>query len=107
MKATLEEATTHWTPLLIKRLRGKRTQQQFGKLVGVALNTVWRWEEGRVEPASEHHRRLSEIAEAERFLKDWKLSGSGILAGDLDSALTRLRSESEQFLKERKQKFRT
>lgn len=106
MKTGLAE-TTNWTPLLIKRLRGKRTQQEFGRLVGVALNTVWRWEEGRVEPAPEHHRRLSEIAGEEHFLKDWKLAGSGTLVGDLDSALNRLRSERKQFLKERKQKLRS
>jgi hypothetical protein len=29
-----------WTPTLIKRLRGKRTQGEFGKLLGVPNNTV-------------------------------------------------------------------
>ena len=104
MKLKLGEPTTRWTPLLIRRLRGKRTQKEFGALVGVALNTVWRWEDGSVAPAPEHHQRLSEIADEERFLKDWHLAGSAILVGNLDSSITRLRSRQGQIMAERKRK---
>ena len=35
-----------WTPLLIRRLRGKRTQEEFAQVIGAPKNTVWRWEAG-------------------------------------------------------------
>ena len=80
----------HPEHLWFRRLRGKRTQSQFAALIGTAPNTVSRWEVGRVGPGAEQLRRLSELAEKEHFLEDWKLAGSGILAGDLDRALREL-----------------
>jgi transcriptional regulator with XRE-family HTH domain len=73
-----------WTAALIKKLRGKRTQAEFGKLVGVPNNTVWRWETGRATPAPEHARRLSELAAKERFLENWTLVGTVRIRGDLE-----------------------
>jgi transcriptional regulator with XRE-family HTH domain len=76
----------HWTPHLIKRLRGKRTQAEFGALLGALKNTVWRWEAGQARPDTRYAARLSELAERERFLTDWQLVGSMTLLGDLESA---------------------
>ena len=73
-----------WTPALIRRLRGKRTQAEFGELLGAPKNTVWRWEAGYAAPDGEYARRLSKRAERERFLKDWKLVGSMELLGDIE-----------------------
>jgi transcriptional regulator with XRE-family HTH domain len=75
-----------WTPHLIKRLRGKRTQAAFGALLGTSKNTVWRWEAGQAHPDVHYAARLSELAERERFLHDWQLVGSMVLVGDLESA---------------------
>ena len=82
MKVTQKEIS--WTPVLIKKLRGKRTQTEFGTILGVPKNTVWRWENGQANPTIESARRLSAVADKERFLKDWKLAGSGEIAGDLE-----------------------
>ena len=76
----------HWTPHLIKRLRGKRTQAEFGALLGAPKNTVWRWEAGQVHPDTRYAARLSELAEREHFLSDWQLVGSMTLLGELESA---------------------
>jgi len=76
--------TTHWTAERVKRLRGKRTQLEFGALIRVPKNTVWRWEAGYSRPDAERCRRLSEIARKERFRPDWKLAGSATLLGDLE-----------------------
>jgi DNA-binding XRE family transcriptional regulator len=76
----------HWTPHLIKRLRGKRTQAEFGTLLGAPKNTVWRWEAGRVHHEARYAARLSELADREHFLTDWQLVGSMTLLGDLESA---------------------
>jgi len=75
-----------WTPYLIKRLRGKRTQTEFGALLGAPKNTVWRWEAGQAHPDARYAARLSELAEREHFLTDWQLLGSMTLLGDLESA---------------------
>ena len=75
-----------WTPSLIKQLRGKRTLSEFGGLLGTPKNTVWRWETARAHPDAVHAERLSEVAERERFLEDWKLVGSVTILGDLDTA---------------------
>ena len=75
-----------WTPCLIKQLRGKRTQAEFGALLGVPKNTVWRWEAGHSHPQTAYRARLSELAMRERFLQDWTLVGSMTLVGDLESA---------------------
>jgi len=65
-----------WTPERIKKLRGKRTQEEFGKVIKVPKNTVWRWEAGRSRPDSERARRLAKLAERESFLKDWTIENS-------------------------------
>jgi transcriptional regulator with XRE-family HTH domain len=75
-----------WTRQLIRRLRGKRTQAQFGSLIGAPKNTVWRWESGQSRPDASYSRRLSELAAREHFLQNWKLAGSMKLAGELESA---------------------
>lgn len=75
-----------WTPSLIKQLRGKRTQAEFGALLGVPKNTVWRWEAGRAAPDGEHARSLSKCAESEYFIENWKLAGSMTLLGDIEEA---------------------
>ena len=74
-----------WTPHLIKRLRGKRTQAEFGALLGAPKNTVWRWEAGQAHPEARYAARLSELAQREHFLADWQLVGSMTLLGDLES----------------------
>lgn len=75
-----------WTPRLIKQLRGKRSLAEFGALLGAPKNTVWRWEAGQARPDAIYSERLSDLAERERFLKDWKLAGSMTLLDDLESA---------------------
>jgi hypothetical protein len=75
-----------WTPHLIKLLRGKRTQAEFGTLLGAPKNTVWRWEAGQARPEARYAARLSALAEREHFLTDWQLVGSMTLLGDLESA---------------------
>ena len=83
---TLTKNEIHWTPRLIKQLRGKRSLAEFGALLGAAKNTVWRWEAGKANPDDSYADRLSHLAERERFLKDWKLVGSMTLLGDLEIA---------------------
>ena len=89
MQVTNKELS--WSPDLIKRLRGKRTQTEFGLLLKVPKNTVWRWEAGEAKPASENARRLSALAERESFLRDWKLVGSIEILGDLEHGTKRIR----------------
>ena len=81
-----QKPAPHWTPNLIKRLRGKRTQAEFGALLGAPKNTVWRWEAGQAHPDARYAARLSELAEREHFLADWQLVSSMTLLGDLESA---------------------
>lgn len=97
--------TIRWTPRLIKRLRGNRTLTEFGVVVGAAPNTVRRWEDGRVAPDVEHAQKLSELAERESFLQDWKLAGSGVLVGDLEAAARRLAAEVRESLERRAQRL--
>lgn len=80
----------HWTPRLIKQMRGKRTQTEFGALLGAPKNTVWRWETGHAQPDASYAARLSELAKRERFFNEWKLVGSMQLIGDLESAQTEI-----------------
>lgn len=87
---TITKKEIHWTPRLVKRLRGKRTLADFGALIGAPKNTVWRWEAGQAQPDATYADRLSDLAERERFLKDWKLAGSMTLLGDLESAKTEI-----------------
>jgi transcriptional regulator with XRE-family HTH domain len=88
---TLPKKEIQWLPALIRELRGKRTQAEFGALLGVPKNTVWRWEARHVKPDPEHARRLSKLAERERFLADWKLLGSLRVVGDLEEASREVR----------------
>lgn len=83
-KELLPEKIMRWTPGLIRDLRGKRSQAEFGALVGVAKNTVWRWEAGYAEPDAAAVERLAEIAGREDFLADWQLVGSITRIGDLE-----------------------
>jgi len=76
-----------WSSTLIRRLRGKRTQEEFARLIGAPKNTVWRWEAGRAAPAALYAKKLSNIAAEERFLSDWEPVGSIIWVGDLDLGL--------------------
>jgi DNA-binding transcriptional regulator YiaG len=99
--STILEKQIQWTPRLIRRLRGKRTQGEFAALVGATMNTVWRWEGGRSQPDEEHARLLAKIAEREQFLKDWRLAGSGTLSGDIDAALRRSSAATRQALARR------
>ena len=73
-----------WPASLIKQLRGKRTQAEFGRLLGVPKNTIWRWEAGQIRPNSEHAEQLSTLAEKEQFLADWDPVGSIIILGDIE-----------------------
>lgn len=75
-----------WTPSLIRELRGKRTQTEFGALLGVPKNTVWRWEAGKVVPSRRHADALSRLAAEQGFLGDWSLVGSMELVGSLEEA---------------------
>jgi len=81
-----QKPALHWTPHLIKRLRGKRTQAEFGALLGAPKNTVWHWEADQAYPDARYAAGLSELAEREHFLADWQLIGSVTLLGDLESA---------------------
>jgi transcriptional regulator with XRE-family HTH domain len=81
-----QKPARQWTPHLIKRLRGKRTQAEFGALLGAPKNTVWRWESGQAHPDIRYAARLSELADREHFLTNWQLVGSMTLLGDLESA---------------------
>ena len=84
---TLPKKDWKWDKILIRMLRGERSLAEFGKLVGVPWQTVARWErhwKHRPEPV--YARRLSALANKERFLKDWKLAGSATLFGDLKEA---------------------
>ena len=103
---TIPKKAIRWTPRLIRRLRGKRTLAEFGAIIGATTNTVWRWEDGRVEPDVEHGRLLSELAERERFLKDWKLAGSGVLVSDLEAASYKLSAELQRTLERRTRSLR-
>ena len=75
-----------WPASLIKQLRGKRTQAEFGRLLGFPKNTVWRWEAGQAVPKQEHQERLSKLADQEAFDSQWTLAGSIIILGDIEEA---------------------
>jgi transcriptional regulator with XRE-family HTH domain len=82
----LPEKRVRWTPRLIKRLRGKRTLTEFGAMLGASPNTVWRWEAGKSQPGETYAKRLSELAERERFFAEWNLAGSMTMLGDLEGS---------------------
>ena len=81
-----------WGPALIKLLRGKRTQKEFGRLLGAPKNTVWRWETGNASPAAAYARKLSQIATQEGFLSGWQPVGSVTWVGDLDEGTKEIAS---------------
>ena len=84
LKKPLLKKEIEWTSVLIKMLRGKRTQTEFGRLIGVPKNTVWRWEAGYVKPDPNHSHKLSKLAQEELFLEDWQLVGSVKVVGDIE-----------------------
>ena len=90
-----------WPPSLIKQLRGKRTQTEFGRLLGVPKNTVWRWEAGQVVPNQEHQERLSKLADQEHFESEWTLVGSMIILGDIEEASKEISREIQEGLERR------
>lgn len=83
---TLPKKEIRWTPRLIKQLRGERSLAEFATLLGAPKSLVQRWETGKSQPDDAYAERLSEIAEREHFLRDWKLVGSMTLLGDLETA---------------------
>ena len=78
-----ELAANKWSPLLLKRLRGKRTLEGFAVLLGAPKNTVWRLEAGHTHPSSAYAKRLSRLAQKEQFLADWQPVGSITFVGNL------------------------
>jgi transcriptional regulator with XRE-family HTH domain len=68
---------------MLKRLRGKRTLEEFAGRIGAPKNTVWRWESGQTRPSMAYVKRLSRLAQQERFLADWKAVGSITWVGNL------------------------
>jgi transcriptional regulator with XRE-family HTH domain len=94
----MAEAEIQWTPSLIRRLRGKRTQSELGDLLGVPKNTVWRWEAGRTAPDREHANALSRLAAKQGFLKEWKLAGSMELLGSLEDGSKKISAQTMKSL---------
>ena len=88
--------TYRWTAERVKRLRGQRTQEQFGRLVGVPKNTVWRWEAGYARPDAKRSEKLFRLAKAESFQQGWRLAGSANLLGDIEEG-SRLLAKSFKF----------
>lgn len=84
--STIAKKEIQWTPRLIRELRSGRTQAEFGALIGATKNLVLRWETNKAQPDATFIERLSDLAERERFLKDWKLVGSIRLLDDLETA---------------------
>jgi transcriptional regulator with XRE-family HTH domain len=104
--ATLPKKETRWTSRLIRRLRGSRSLDEFASLLNVSVEVIALWEIGQSEPDVAQMGKLSKLAERERFLKDWKLAGSGELIGDLDMASQEFSDELEHLLDERAQRLR-
>src|SRR6266849_3511120 len=90
-----------WTRPLIKRLRGKRTQEEFARLLGAPKNTVWRWEAGYTVPTSTYAKKLTALARRERFLADWEAVGSITWVGDLDEGAREIAREFSHTLARR------
>ena len=84
---------TEWTPKKVRMLRGKRTQAEFGRLIHVPKNTIWRWEAGYSRPDAERAGRLTRLARKEKFHHSWKLAGSAELLGDLEDGSKILREQ--------------
>lgn len=94
-----------WPALLIKQLRGKRTQAEFGRLLGVPKNTVWRWEAGQARPDSKHAEHLSTLSEKEQFLADWDPVGSIIILGDIEEGSREISKEFQEAIERSAQEF--
>lgn len=103
--ATLPQKEIRWTSRLIKRLRDRRTQSEFAELLGATVEEIELWESGQAAPNSRQTEYLSEFAEKERFLRNWKLAGSGVLRTDLGEALSQNRREISQLLDYRADKL--
>ena len=94
-----------WPASLIKQLRGKRTQAEFGHLLGVPKNTVWRWEAGLAAPDNKHAEQLSALAENEQFLADWDPVGSIIILGDIEEGSREISEEFQEAIERSIQEF--
>lgn len=103
--ATLPKKEIRWTPGLIKRLRQNRTYVELAELLGANAEDIELWESGRAEPVAEEIECLSELAERERFLRDWRLAGSGVLRSGWEEALSKHRNEISQLLDYRASKL--
>jgi transcriptional regulator with XRE-family HTH domain len=90
--------TNKWNPALIKLLRGKRTQDDFARLIGAPKNTVWRWEAGYASPAAAYIKKLTAVAEQEGFLSDWSPVGSITWVGDLEKGAKEIALEFSRTL---------
>ena len=90
-----------WTPGEVKRLRGKRTQEEFGKAIRVPKNTVWRWEAGYAKPDANRSIRLSQLADKERRLQNWKLVGSVEILGDIEEGSREIAKRARRALEKR------
>jgi transcriptional regulator with XRE-family HTH domain len=82
-----------WAPTDLKGLRGKRSLQEFGDVLGVTKNTVWRWEAGRVTPDVAQMKKLNELAAKQGYWDQWQLKGSATLVGNLEEASAKLKQE--------------
>jgi len=103
--ATLPKKETRWTSRLIRRLRGSRSPEEFALSLNVSVEEVELWENGQAEPDAAQIEKLSELAEREQFLKDWKLAGSGELIGDLSVASQEASDDLKHLLDERAQRL--
>ncbi|MDA1313444.1 MAG: helix-turn-helix domain-containing protein [Acidobacteria bacterium] len=102
--AVLTEKEQTWDSALIRDLRGKRTQSEFGQALGVPKNTVWRWETGRCRPDENHAKLLSDLASREDFLADWRVFNSLRIMGDLEEGSREIRELFEESLERNPQK---
>lgn len=75
-----------WTPRLIRELRGDRTLADFAASISASRDMISGWEAGKVQPDETSFELLSEMAQREHFLKDWKLAGSMRVLDDLENA---------------------
>lgn len=60
---------------LVKAVRGDRTQQQFGDLVGLAQCVISSYERGAVIPSSQTWRKLGDIAHWPHNIFCWQRAG--------------------------------
>ncbi|MGH9837626.1 MAG: hypothetical protein ACREEM_02455 [Blastocatellia bacterium] len=103
--ATLPRKEISWSSRLIARLRGSRTIVEFATTIGVDPEIVSLWESGELEPDAFQANLLSDLAGREEFPRDWKLEGSGVLLGDLETASADLADDLRQILAQRIQRL--